>query len=78
MNTPPSDEKQSEQSELDDFPRRLKQAMGNNSIRGFARNCGFSDTVLRQYLNGQSEPTRPVLLAMARTANVSLEWLASG
>lgn len=64
--------------ELDDFPSRLKKAVGENSIRGFARSCGFSDTVLRQYLNGQSEPTRPALLAIARSAGVSLEWLVGG
>jgi transcriptional regulator with XRE-family HTH domain len=78
MNNSPSDEPKTEAVEADDFPARLKQAMGGSSIRGFARECGFSDTVLRQYLNGQSEPTRPALLAMARTANVRVEWLASG
>ena len=72
------DEMQSNLDEPDGFPSRLKQAMGSKSIRGFARECGFSDTVLRQYLSGQSEPTRPVLLAIARAADVSLEWLAAG
>lgn len=72
------DEMQSNLDEPDGFPSRLKQAMGTKSIRGFARECGFSDTVLRQYLSGQSEPTRPVLLAIARAADVSLEWLAAG
>jgi phage repressor protein C with HTH and peptisase S24 domain len=73
-----ADGKQAETDALSSFPTRLKQAMGDSSIRGFARECGFSDTVLRQYLNGQSEPTRPALLAIARTAQVSLEWLAVG
>jgi phage repressor protein C with HTH and peptisase S24 domain len=73
-----ADGKQAETDDLSSFPTRLKQAMGDSSIRGFARECGFSDTVLRQYLNGQSEPTRPALLAIARTAQVSLEWLAVG
>lgn len=71
-------EVQADKPELDDFPGRLKKAVGENSIRGFARSCGFSDTVLRQYLNGQSEPTRPALLSIARIADVSLEWLAGG
>lgn len=72
------DEAQADTTEVDQFPARLKQAVGEKSIRGFARDCGFSDTVLRQYLNGQSEPTRPALLAIARTADVSVEWLATG
>lgn len=78
MTNPTSEEKQADVESAETFPIRLKQALGDQSIRGFARECGFSDTVLRQYLNGQSEPTRPALLAIARTANVSLEWLAAG
>jgi transcriptional regulator with XRE-family HTH domain len=72
------EDRQADTADLTTFPARLKQAMGSSSIRGFARECGFSDTVLRQYLNGQSEPTRPALLAIARTAKVSVEWLAVG
>ena len=71
-------EVQADKPELDDFPSRLKKAVGENSIRGFARSCGFSDTVLRQYLNGLSVPTRPALLSISRIADVSLEWLAGG
>ena len=78
MTNPLPDEAQADATEVDQFPVRLKQAVGDKSIRGFARDCGFSDTVLRQYLNGQSEPTRPALLAIARTANISVEWLATG
>jgi len=78
MTNPLPDVAQADATAVDQFPVRLKQAVGDKSIRGFARDCGFSDTVLRQYLNGQSEPTRPALLAIARTANVSVEWLATG
>ncbi|MGB3310943.1 MAG: S24 family peptidase [Nodosilinea sp.] len=78
MTNPLPDEAQADATEVDQFPVRLKQAVGDKSIRGFARECGFSDTVLRQYLNGQSEPTRPALLVIARTANISVEWLATG
>lgn len=78
MTNPLPDEAQADATAVDQFPARLKQAVGDKSIRGFARDCGFSDTVLRQYLNGQSEPTRPALLAIARTAKVSVEWLATG
>jgi phage repressor protein C with HTH and peptisase S24 domain len=78
MTNPLPDEAQADATIVDQFPVRLKQAVGDKSIRGFARDCGFSDTVLRQYLNGQSEPTRPALLAIARTAKVSVEWLATG
>lgn len=78
MNESFPNKKRADAADADNFPTRLKEAIGSNSIRGFARNCGFSDTVLRQYLSGQSEPTRPALLAIARAAEVSLEWLATG
>lgn len=68
----------SESEEIGSFPARLRQAIGDKSIRAFARECGFSDSVLRQYLSGQSEPTRPALIAIARTAGVQIAWLVSG
>ncbi len=60
------------------FPERLRQIMEGKSIRAFARLCGLSEGVVRQYLAGNSEPTRPALIAAARTAGVLVEWLATG
>lgn len=66
-------------SESDGFPDRLKSAMRvAPSLRAFARDVGISDSVLRQYLSGKSEPTRPVLIALASAAGVDLAWLATG
>lgn len=62
----------------DDFPVRLKRMIGDRSVRSFSRDCGISETVLRKYLRGDSEPTRSRLLALARTGRASLEWLATG
>lgn len=64
--------------EIGRFPDRLKEAISGKSVRAFARETGLSDTVLRQYLAGQSEPTRPALIVIARAANVGVEWLATG
>jgi len=60
------------------FPERLKLAMAGQSARAFARAIGKSDAVVRQYLSGESEPTRKVLLAIAHATNVTIEWLVSG
>lgn len=60
------------------FPERLREVIGERSIREFAEKCNLSDTVLRQYLYGKSEPTRPVVIAIAQCAGVRLEWLATG
>lgn len=62
----------------DAFPSRLRAAIGQRSVRSFAQNAGLSDTVVRQYLIGKSEPTRPALLAMAKAAGVSPAWLLNG
>lgn len=64
--------------EIGAFPERLRQIIGGRSVRSFARHCGISDSVLRQYLRGKSEPTRPVLLAIACCTGVAVEWLATG
>lgn len=60
------------------FPDRLKEAMGSESPHAFAKRCGASYSVMLGYLKGKSEPTRPVLVRMARAADVSLAWLAAG
>lgn len=64
--------------EIGAFPDRLKQAMGDRSVRSFALACGTSNTAMRQYLAGKSEPTRPVLLNIAQITGVAVEWLLSG
>jgi len=60
------------------FTKRLKEAIGKNSIRSFAANCGLSESVLRQYLTGKSDPTRQMLIAIAREGKVTIGWLADG
>ncbi len=65
-------------AELGSFPDRLQKAVGDKSVRSFAAECGMSDTVVRQYLSGKSEPTRPAIIAIARVAGCSIEWLLTG
>lgn len=60
------------------FPGRLKTIIGSSSVRSFARKAGVSDTFVRQCLAGKSEPTRPVLMAMAAAGGVLVGWLATG
>ena len=64
--------------EIGTFPDRLKLVMDNRSVRSFALVCGTSNTAMRQYLAGKSEPTRPVLLNIAQVTGVEVEWLLSG
>jgi transcriptional regulator with XRE-family HTH domain len=60
------------------FPDRLKEAIGEKSVRSFASLSGLSPTVMHQYLAGKSEPTRLALIALANAAEVNLEWLMTG
>lgn len=60
------------------FASRLGIALKGRSARSFARASGVSETVMRKYLAGKSEPTRPALVALAREANVNVDWLATG
>lgn len=73
-----SDQESSTDVESLAFRERLRQLVGEQSVRSFARNVGVSEGALRQYLSGKSEPTRPVLNAIARGANVDVAWLSSG
>ncbi|NJD39494.1 MAG: helix-turn-helix transcriptional regulator [Geobacter sp.] len=66
------------EKELGGFPSRLQQVVGERSVRSFASDCGMSDTVVRQYLSGKSEPTRPAIIAIARVSGCSIDWLMTG
>ena len=59
------------------FGARLKEAIGKRSVLSFAKECGFSDSLVRKYLAG-SLPGLDKALVMAETLGVSLEWLATG
>ncbi|MGN5224637.1 S24 family peptidase [Aeromonas sanarellii] len=61
------------------FPMRLKELIGDESLRTFAHMVGISEGGLRKYLPpGTSKPTFDKLVAIARYKNVNLEWLATG
>ena len=64
--------------ELGRFADRLQTILKGRSSRSFARAAGVSETVFRKYASGQSEPTRPALIAMAVEAGVRVGWLAAG
>jgi hypothetical protein len=64
--------------ENDAFKCRLKQVIGEESVRSFALRAEISPSVVRQYLAGKSLPALDNLLAMTKAANVNLLWLATG
>lgn len=60
------------------FIGRLRALVGLlGSASALARKAGISQSGLHRYLSG-GEPTRKVLVALARAADVNLQWLMTG
>lgn len=68
----------SSDNQLGNFSERLCSILGKQSARAFAMRAGISTTAFHHYLKGNSEPTRPVMIAIAQTAGVNIEWLTTG
>jgi transcriptional regulator with XRE-family HTH domain len=62
----------------DGFTERLRAIIGTHSQRAFAREIGLSSGTISKYLAGLIEPSRPILIAMAKGAGVEVGWLATG
>ncbi len=60
------------------FSKRLSLTINGQSISGFSIECRVSESLLRKYLAGDSLPGTDKLVTIARAADVSLEWLATG
>ncbi|HCH3753729.1 TPA: helix-turn-helix transcriptional regulator [Vibrio parahaemolyticus] len=60
------------------FPERLREAIGDSSVRAFAQKCGHSESGLRKYLSGETYPPLDKLTSIAQAADVSIEWLING
>ena len=56
--------------------RYISQKVGG--IEKLSTLAEISKRVISQYISGQSEPTRPRIIAMANAGDVSVEWLATG
>ncbi len=63
----------------DQFPERIKslakEAGGNSE---FARRCNVSESVVRSWIKGDSDPSRKRISAISDAFNVNLLWLVDG
>lgn len=64
--------------QINRFGERLKIAMNGMSNNAFAKLCGWSEKVIRNYLNGESYPSLDRLVVIANVSGCSIGWLASG
>jgi Helix-turn-helix len=63
----------------DEFVARLEEIAATAGDKAsLARRAGLSPTTLQNYFSQESEPSRPILISLARAAGVSLSWLAAG
>lgn len=60
------------------FPERLRETIGDTSIRTFAKKCSVSEAVVRNYLAGKTFPSLDKLALMAEVGGKSLDWLCAG
>jgi transcriptional regulator with XRE-family HTH domain len=63
--------------QTDTFAERIAILIEGQSANSFAKKCGMSEGSVRQYLAG-AIPRMDKVVAMAQTAGVNLEWLATG
>ena len=61
------------------FQSRLDQVLKQfGSVAEMARSVGVSDNAIYKWMSGRGQPSVANLVALARAARVSVEWLATG
>lgn len=66
------------ETESEQFHERLKEAIADRKLAWFAKECGFSDSLLGSYLRGEKRPGLINLIAISRVGGVTVDWLATG
>ena len=64
--------------EVESLNIRLKELIGDNSVRSFGERIDASEGGIRKWLNNISMPSFDKIVRIARECNVTLEWLATG
>ncbi|ACL05270.1 putative phage repressor [Desulfatibacillum aliphaticivorans] len=61
------------------FPERMQEIIDQQkSARDFAIKCSISDSLIRAYLSGKSQPGLDNLAKIADVAQVNVQWLVTG
>lgn len=66
------------QEQINRFGERLREAMNGMSNNAFAKQCGWSEKVIRNYLNGESYPSLDRLAVIANVSGRPVGWLVTG
>lgn len=65
-------------TEKKSFGKRLESLIPNRGLGKFASNAGMAESTIRSLIGGKSLPRLDNLIAIANTAKVTVEWLATG
>lgn len=57
------------------FLQRISELQGNDSVSAFARRIGVPQKTLDHLVKGERKPSVDVILALAKSCNVSSDWL---
>jgi len=61
------------------FPERIQELIdAHESARSLSKLLGVSDSVVRKWRDGISDPSRENLVKIAKATGVDLQWLATG
>ena len=63
---------------IESFPLRLKELIGDKSIRSIGQEIEASEGGIRKWLNNTSRPSFDKVVRIARFYEVNLEWLSTG
>lgn len=61
--------------DMDSFSNRLKVAIGDTSLRAFAKKSGLGYSTLNSYISGVSQPSISQLLKLVQATGKEIEWL---
>lgn len=64
-------------SNSDQFTGRIRQVVGEESVRNFAKRAGLGTSTLQHIIEG-GKPGVDKLVAIARAGGVTVDWLATG
>lgn len=62
---------------IDQFTVRIRNVIGDESVRSFAKRAGLGTSTLQNIVEG-ARPTVDKLVAIAHAGAVSIDWLATG
>lgn len=65
-------------SESNPVGKRIKQAIGDESVKAFSRRCGLADTSLRDYIGGKKKPGLDAITTISEYTGITVDWLATG